>query len=166
MGFLYTRLPHILPLFLLAAFAFGADEPYPVDADLGFSTSPAVGETIPEFTLPDQNGVLRSVRNLVGDNGAILNFNRSASWRPCCKKELVQFQGKIDEFDKKSVTVIGISYDKEDSNFAAADFQLPAGEPFTVEGLKKSFTFCHRRSRPPRCCAWRKSRSLAHLRQS
>lgn len=57
-----------------------ADESWPVDPNLGFSTGPEVGQAIPEFTLPDQNGVLRSIRDLVGDNGAILNFYRSASW--------------------------------------------------------------------------------------
>ena len=50
------------------------------DAELGFSTGPAIGATVPDFTLPDQYGQSRNLTNLVGRNGAILNFFRSASW--------------------------------------------------------------------------------------
>jgi len=51
-----------------------------VNADLGFSTGPDVGQIVPMFTLPDQNGTMMSLKELVGENGAILNFFRSASW--------------------------------------------------------------------------------------
>ena len=53
---------------------------YVVDTELGFSTGPNVGQTVPMFSLPDQNGKKRSLEELVGEKGAILNFFRSASW--------------------------------------------------------------------------------------
>jgi len=46
----------------------------------GFKTGPAVGEKIPEFTLPDQHGAARSLRELTGPNGLLLVFSRSAGW--------------------------------------------------------------------------------------
>ena len=68
-------------LFVLSvASASNAEETYPIDPQLGFSTGPAIGEKIPQFELLDQNGVLRSINDLVGDNGALLNFYRSAAW--------------------------------------------------------------------------------------
>ena len=53
---------------------------YVVDSELGFSTGPNVGQKVPEFSLPDQNGRKVNLKELIGKKGAILNFFRSASW--------------------------------------------------------------------------------------
>jgi hypothetical protein len=55
-------------------------EDYAVDPELGFATGPDMNEKVPEFTLPDQYGHPRSLAELLGKQGAILNFYRSASW--------------------------------------------------------------------------------------
>ncbi len=39
-----------------------------------------VGEKIPDFTLPDQNGNPKSFRDLTGPEGLLLVFTRSADW--------------------------------------------------------------------------------------
>jgi len=44
--------------------------------DLG----PQVGEQVPDFTLPDQNGRLVGLDAILRPNGAILMFYRSADW--------------------------------------------------------------------------------------
>ena len=44
------------------------------------SLGPQVGESVPDFTLPDQNGRERSLESILGSNGAILLFYRSADW--------------------------------------------------------------------------------------
>ena len=49
----------------------------PVDvASLG----PQIGEQVPEFALTDQNGRIRTRDSILGPNGAILLFHRSADW--------------------------------------------------------------------------------------
>ena len=45
-------------------------------AELG----PQVGEQVPTFSLADQNGRLRTLDSVLGPNGAILLFHRSADW--------------------------------------------------------------------------------------
>ncbi len=45
-------------------------------SDLG----PQVGETIPDFSLPDQNGTVWTRESIVGTNGAMIVFHRSADW--------------------------------------------------------------------------------------
>ena len=45
-----------------------------------YTTGPEPGQPIPDFALPDQNGVLRSLTNLAGPNGVLLVFHRSADW--------------------------------------------------------------------------------------
>ena len=41
---------------------------------------PQVGETIPDFSLPDQNGTVWTRESIVGTNGAMIVFHRSADW--------------------------------------------------------------------------------------
>jgi peroxiredoxin len=43
-------------------------------------TGLAAGARIPEFELPDQQGVLRKFTDLRGPNGLVLAFTRSADW--------------------------------------------------------------------------------------
>jgi hypothetical protein len=46
----------------------------------GYTTGPEPGERIPGFSLPDQNGSVRSLADLAGWNGLLLVFHRSADW--------------------------------------------------------------------------------------
>ena len=41
---------------------------------------PQVGEQVPSFSLPDQNGRVRTLESIMGRNGAMLLFHRSADW--------------------------------------------------------------------------------------
>jgi hypothetical protein len=45
-----------------------------------YSTGPESGQRIPDFALPDQKGLSRSLDNLTGRNGLLLVFHRSADW--------------------------------------------------------------------------------------
>jgi hypothetical protein len=45
-------------------------------AELG----PQVGEIVPEFSLPDQNGNIWTHESIMGERGAMLVFIRSADW--------------------------------------------------------------------------------------
>lgn len=45
-------------------------------AELG----PQVGELVPEFSLPDQNGDIWTRESIMGPRGAMLVFVRSADW--------------------------------------------------------------------------------------
>ena len=44
------------------------------------SLGPQVGERVPEFSLPDQHGETRTLESVLGPNGALLLFHRSADW--------------------------------------------------------------------------------------
>ena len=41
---------------------------------------PQVGERVPDFSLPDQSGRARTLQSIMGPNGAMLVFVRSADW--------------------------------------------------------------------------------------
>jgi len=71
---------YLIALILSSYTQFNKEQVYLVDTELGFSTGPNVGQTVPMFSLPDQNGRMVSLKELIGKKGAILNFFRSASW--------------------------------------------------------------------------------------
>ena len=41
---------------------------------------PQVGDVVPAFSLTDQNGQTQTLGSIMGPNGAMLVFNRSADW--------------------------------------------------------------------------------------
>lgn len=44
------------------------------------TVGPKVGETLPLFSLQDQSGRTRSLKSLLGPEGAVIVFFRSADW--------------------------------------------------------------------------------------
>jgi hypothetical protein len=46
----------------------------------GLKTGPEVGQEVPDFTLPDQNGKRWTLSELMGPKGLLLVFVRSADW--------------------------------------------------------------------------------------
>lgn len=74
-----TKLARIVTWTLLSGFAVtaaaAAQEPPDVDR-LG----PRVGEAAPSFSLVDQHGAARDLSSLMGPNGLMLVFSRSADW--------------------------------------------------------------------------------------
>ena len=64
-------------LVLLMALPMGAQGPERVDVS---KLGPQVGERVPDFTLPDQNGAVHTLDSIMGPRGAMLVFVRSADW--------------------------------------------------------------------------------------
>ena len=64
-------------LALGAAAAATAQAPPLPDVD---GVGPQVGDIVPSFSLPDQTGATRDLDSLMGPNGLMLVFSRSADW--------------------------------------------------------------------------------------
>jgi hypothetical protein len=70
----------VLGFIAIAAVALvEAQTPAKTAADLA-KLGPQIGERVHDFRLPDQNGTLRDVKSILGPNGAMLVFFRSAEW--------------------------------------------------------------------------------------
>jgi len=71
-----------LGIALLASFLWAP--PAAAQEDWAFrpptSTGPAVGQKLPPFRAPDQNGRMQDFNSLKGPNGLALYFMRSADW--------------------------------------------------------------------------------------
>ena len=84
MNFLKEKHLMILMVLFFSTTILFSQEPkngnHKIDLDLSFSTGPEIGEKVPEFSLLDQFGELRSLKDLLDKNGAVLNLYRSADW--------------------------------------------------------------------------------------
>jgi peroxiredoxin len=76
--------------------------------DLG----PPVGTKAPDIgTPPDQTGKPRALADLMGKNGLVLLFFRSADWCPFCKAQLIDVNGGAAEIEKRGYGLAALSYD-------------------------------------------------------
>ena len=69
-----TSTLRIIGMLSMAGFVAAAQAPDPQ------TRGPKVGERVPDFSLPDQHGVTRSLKSTFGPKGAVLVFFRSADW--------------------------------------------------------------------------------------
>jgi cytochrome oxidase Cu insertion factor (SCO1/SenC/PrrC family) len=79
------RLSFVLAAALLTATLMSAAVPPPESAQARQPVDvarlgPQVGERVPDFTLTDQNGKTWTLQSIMGPNGAMLVFFRSADW--------------------------------------------------------------------------------------
>jgi peroxiredoxin len=76
--------------------------------DLG----PPIGTKAPDIgTRLDQTGKPRTVSDLMGTNGLVLMFFRSAEWCPYCQAQLIDVNGGNAEIEKRGYRVAALSYD-------------------------------------------------------
>jgi peroxiredoxin len=69
------------------------------------------GDSLPDISSKDQNGAMRNFNDLVGKNGMVLVFYRSADWCPYCKAQLIDLRDNKDKIEKEGYSLVGISYD-------------------------------------------------------
>ena len=121
-----TVLSSILLVFLAAATAIGQYAPLKIDVS---KLGPQVGERIADFRLPDQNGTVRTRDALMGPEGLMLVFSRSADWCPYCKTQLVELQSRLPELKKKGIGLAAMTYD---SPAILVDFSRRRGITFPL----------------------------------
>ncbi len=73
------RLARIVTLTLLFGFAATALAEAQALPDVD-RFGPQVGDTVPAFSLVDQHGAARDLQSLMGPDGLMLVFSRSADW--------------------------------------------------------------------------------------
>ena len=66
----------VITMLAYANIALGAERETIIVANLG----PQVGEQVPDFQLSDQFGEIQDLESVMGPNGAMLLFHRSADW--------------------------------------------------------------------------------------
>ena len=88
------------------------------------STRIQVGDRIPHFRLPDQNGEMVDSANFIGQNLVIYFYPKDNTLG--CTAEACAFRDQYSQFADAGATVIGISSDSVDSHhFFASQYSLP-----------------------------------------
>lgn len=93
-----------------ALFALVASPSLPVNAaeDLG----PAIGARVPDIgSPPDQTGTPRTLQSLMGQNGLVLFFFRSADWCPYCQAQMMDLNTAVAALERRGYRMAGISFD-------------------------------------------------------
>ena len=73
-------LPMLILLFAASAAICSEDGGALYAQDSASQSGPEVGDKIPSFSLPDQNGRIQDFGSLAGPNGLLILFYRSADW--------------------------------------------------------------------------------------
>ena len=104
---------------LLLVAAIGAPLTASLSAD---DLGPAVGTKAPDIgTRLDQDSKPRTLADLLGRNGLVLMFNRSAGWCPYCQAQMIEMNAGISDIAKRGFNVAVLTYDAPDvlKGFAA-----------------------------------------------
>jgi peroxiredoxin len=91
-------------------------------ANPDFDLGPPTGTKAPTIGTPlDETGKPRSLESLMGDNGLVLFFFRSAAWCPYCQAQLIDLNGGVADIEKRGYHLVGISYEPPpvDADFIA-----------------------------------------------
>ena len=73
-----------------------------------------IGTKAPEFTLPDQNGELHSLRDYLGRKVVLYFYPRDNT--PGCTKQACSFGELYPQFTEKGAVVLGVSKDSVQSH--------------------------------------------------
>ena len=84
-----------------------------------------IGDPAPDFCLPDQNGNLVTLEDLVSEGQAVVYFY-PADFTPVCTREACAFRDRYDDLGGLSVALVGISPQNVSSHKRFADaYRLP-----------------------------------------
>lgn len=71
-----------------------------------------VGQSAPDFTLPDADGKHTSLEELLAEHGRVLLYVYPAAMTPGCTTETVDFEGALSTLADVGIAVVGVSPDK------------------------------------------------------
>jgi peroxiredoxin len=81
-------------------------------ADAAEDLGPAIGTHVPDIgSPPDQTGKPRTLQSLMGQNGLVLFFFRSADWCPYCQAQMMDLNTAVAAVERRGYHIAGISYD-------------------------------------------------------
>ena len=80
----------------------------------------AVGEMVPDFTLPNVTGDPVTLSDLLNKGPVVLNFYRGG-WCPFCNLELQALQARLPEIKALGATLVGISPETPDNSLTAIE---------------------------------------------
>lgn len=93
------------------------------------SLGPQVGDVVPDFSLQDADGNVRTRDSIMGPNGAMIVFSRSLDWCPYCKTQSIGLQDQLSQLTEQGLGVAVITHDP---TAVMADFARRRGITFPL----------------------------------
>ncbi len=88
------------------------------------AVGPGVGEHFKHtLNATDQNSRIRTLEELMGENGSVVFFVRSADWCPYCQQQLAEVNARLVDFETLGLSVVSVSVDEVDEIARFADEQ-------------------------------------------
>jgi peroxiredoxin Q/BCP len=87
----------------------------------------ASGGPAPDFSLPDENGIIHSLSDYRGKPVVLYFYPKDDT--PGCTKEACAFRDDYSDYERAGVTILGVSPDSPASH---AKFKAKYGLPFTL----------------------------------
>ena len=78
------------------------------------------GDIMPDFVLPNQHGVRRSLRDYLAESPIVLNVYRGG-WCPYCNLEMKALQDVLPQIEALGVQLVGLSPETPDKAMATAE---------------------------------------------
>jgi peroxiredoxin len=100
----------------------------------------AIGDTAPDFSLPNVTGDPVSLHDLLDKGPVVLNFYRGG-WCPFCNLELQALQARLPEIKALGATLVGISPETPDNSLTAIEKHQLEFEVLSDIGNKTARTF-------------------------
>ncbi len=82
--------------------------------------SPKQGETLPNFTLPNQKGENQTLEGLLANGPLVLTFYRGG-WCPYCNLELQAYQSSLDAIQQSGGQLVAITPELPDQSLSTAE---------------------------------------------
>ncbi|HOQ14619.1 MAG TPA: peroxiredoxin [Bacillota bacterium] len=73
-----------------------------------------VGAKAPDFSLPDQNGKIHTLKDFAGKKLILFFYSRDNT--PGCTNQVVAYSSLKDQFEEKGICVVGVSKDSVSSH--------------------------------------------------
>lgn len=123
--------------------------PGPIIASTGVTErAKKVGDTAPDFTLPDAQGGNFSLKDALKKGPVVLTWFRG-EWCPFCNKQLSGLQDRLGEFDAAGATVVAISPQTMDHTEATVTKDSVKFHMLSDEGFKVGEAYGVKYELPP-----------------
>ncbi len=107
--------------------------------DDSFTASLDIGDAMPAIKASYKGDVVEDMNQFSGENGYVVIINRSVDWCPFCKKQAVNVNEHVSEFEKNGLKVVMITYDDPKLQQQFADefsIQYPIISDIDAESMK------------------------------
>jgi peroxiredoxin len=106
-----------VPSYILAAMARATED---LEASGIESRAVKIGDRMPDFELPNQNGLMRRFSDYLSESPVVLNVYRGG-WCPYCNLEMKALHDSLPQIEARGARLVGMTPETPDNAMATAE---------------------------------------------